>query len=170
MSGYASHSNAQARVQWLATPLSQPYPLQLASRVDQVRNSAYMGSNCQPHGQQSNAYTHQTKVVVIISSEMCVYMPQNIWKHQRTWNSKFQKYDLFRYWTEDLLVVRVIPGTYTTRLLVDTQEHQNWIYKLDLTSSCQSSEGGFMLDRFFSLITDTCNYFIKTFRLVFKIW
>ena len=96
VSGYASHSNAQTRVQWLATPLSQPYPLQLASRVDQVRNSAYMGLNCQPHGQQSNAYTHQTKVVVIILPEMCVYIPQNTWKHQRNRNLKIQKIWLFQ--------------------------------------------------------------------------
>ena len=32
VTGYASHSNAQTGVQWLATPLSQPSPLQLASR------------------------------------------------------------------------------------------------------------------------------------------
>ena len=32
VTGYASHSNAQAGVQWLATPLSQLDPLQLTSR------------------------------------------------------------------------------------------------------------------------------------------
>ena len=32
VTGYASHSNVQTGVQWLATPLSQPSPLQLASR------------------------------------------------------------------------------------------------------------------------------------------
>ena len=32
VTGYASHSNAQTGVQWLATPLSQPDPLRLASR------------------------------------------------------------------------------------------------------------------------------------------
>ena len=32
VSAYSSHSNAQSGVQWLATPLSRPDPLQLASR------------------------------------------------------------------------------------------------------------------------------------------
>ena len=36
--GYTSHSNAQTRVQWLATPLFQPDPLQLASRQGLIKS------------------------------------------------------------------------------------------------------------------------------------
>ena len=70
------------------------------------RNSAYVESNWEPHGHQPNAYTHQPTVVVIISVQMCVYIPLNMWKYQRNWNLKFQKVDPARNRTQ---VIRVIP-------------------------------------------------------------
>ena len=70
------------------------------------RNSAYVESNWEPHGHQPNAYTHQPTVVVIISVQMCVYIPLNMWKYQRNRNLKFQKIDPARNRTQ---VIRVIP-------------------------------------------------------------
>ncbi len=80
-----------------------------------------MGLNQQQQGHQPNVYTHQTKVVVIISTQMCVYMPLNMWKYHRNWNLKFQKNDPLRNWTKDLLVVCV------TKWLIPLD--QRFIYK-----------------------------------------
>jgi hypothetical protein len=59
-----------------------------------------VGSNWEPHGQQPIAYTHQTTVVVIISVQICLYIPLNMWKYQRNWNLKFQKIDPLRNRTQ----------------------------------------------------------------------
>ncbi len=96
-----------------------------------------------------------------VSMEMCVYIPQNVPKPERNWN-----FEISKNWPSQELnsgspVYPCHLWSLTTRPLVDSLEHQKWIYKLDLTSSCQSSEGGFMLERFFSLITDTKNFFTK---------
>ncbi len=101
-------------------------------------NSAYVESNWEPHGQQPNAYTHQPTVVVIISVQMCVYIPwicENI-KGIEIWN--FQK----TFPGIEPRSSESYPGDHTTRPLSDTQQHQIWKCKLDLTSSCQSLEVG----------------------------
>ncbi len=86
-----------------------------------------------------------------ISVQMCLYIPLNMWKCHRNRNLKFQKIDPSWIRTQ---VIRVIACTPTTKLMVEYQEHQIWTYKLDLTSSCQSSVGISWPDSGFSLITN----------------
>ncbi len=78
-------------------------------------NSAYMGLNQQQQGHQSNAYTHQTTVVVIILVQMCLYILLNMWKCHRNRNLKFQKIDPTRNRTQ---VYRIICCNHTTSLVV----------------------------------------------------
>ena len=92
------------------------------------------GSNQKPRGLWPNAHPLD-HVGDVFSSQMCVYIPQNVPKPPRNRNPKNQNFDPVRIRTQ---VCRVIYGDHTTRPLVHIQEHQKWVYKLDLTSSCQS--------------------------------
>ncbi len=92
------------------------------------------GSNQKPRVLWPNAHPLD-HVGDVFSSQMCVDIPQNVPKPPRNRNLKNQNFDPVRIRTQ---VCRVIFGAHTTRPLIHMYEHQKWLYKLDLTSSCQS--------------------------------
>ena len=72
------------------------------------------GSNQKPRGLWPNAHPLD-HVGDVFSSQMCVYIPQNVPKPPRNRNLKNQNFDPVRIRTQ---VYRVIYGDYTTRPLV----------------------------------------------------
>ncbi len=88
--GYASSLKAQAGVQWLATPLSQPDPLWLASwGWPSPTILPPQGLNQQSHDYQPNASTTKPCGWWNFMSK-CVYICSDILNYQG--NSKIQKF------------------------------------------------------------------------------
>ncbi len=120
-------------VSWLfMSTLIQPPTVPWASPSTQQTSDS--GSNQKPRGLWPNSHPPD-HVGDVFSSQMCIYIPQNVPKPPRNRNLKNQNFDPVRIRTQ---VCWVIYGDHTTRPLVHIYELQKWVYKLDLTSSCQS--------------------------------
>jgi len=118
------------------------------------------GSNQKPRGLWPNAHPLD-HVGDVFSSQMCVYIPQNVPKPPRNRNLKNQNFDPVRIRTQ---VYRVIYGDYTTRPL--------GLYKLDLTSSCQSYKFPVFEIKlgYLKIYLEKISTFQQKFKHIFKIW
>ena len=91
VTGYASHSGSWSGFQWVISPLSGHVYSVLASRGGQSRNSALHRIELQTSRSTIQHLQPLNHVVVIISVQMMVYMPLNMWKYHRNRNLKISK-------------------------------------------------------------------------------
>ncbi len=96
VTGYASHSGAWSGFQWVIGPLSGHVYSVLTSRGGQSRNSALHRIELQTSRSTIQHLQPLNHVVVIISVQMMVYMPLNMWKYHRNRNLKISKNWLFQ--------------------------------------------------------------------------
>jgi hypothetical protein len=132
-------------------------------------DSAYVESNWEPHGHQPNAYTHQPTVVVIISVQMCVYIPLNMWKYQRNQNLKFQKLTLPGIEprsSESFPAIIPLDHWHIYRNI--KSENINLIWLLVFSHRDKTSKRRLQLSGLLDLVDFLSE--IKNFKLVFKIW